>query len=131
MRPIEFRGKSKDNGEWVYGDLSHERGMILVTWIIGKDSAYPVHPNTVGQWIGKYDVNKNKIFEHDIVRTQYFGSYVGNSFDFTGIDTFEVVYSGSGFKLENKKRSYVLRDDVELEVIGNKFDTPELLGGGA
>lgn len=49
----------------------------------------------------------------------------------TGIDTFEVVYSGSGFKLENKKRSYVLRDDVELEVIGNKFDTPELLGGGA
>jgi hypothetical protein len=23
MRDIEFRGKRKDNGEWIYGDLTH------------------------------------------------------------------------------------------------------------
>lgn len=130
MRQIEFRGKRKADGKWVYGNLIQTYNAFGISQIFGRGK-WLVDPDTVGQWIGKYDVNKNKIFEHDIVRTQYFGSYVGNSFDFTGIDTFEVVYSGSGFKLENKKRSYVLRDDVELEVIGNRFDTPELLGGGA
>jgi hypothetical protein len=24
LREIEFRGKRKDNGEWVYGDLAHD-----------------------------------------------------------------------------------------------------------
>jgi len=89
MREIEFRGQRKDTGEWVYGSLvflksgtyivdpnaipvgvyyfDHPtKGRInVVSSLLG--GLIPVDPETVGQFTGKLDVNKKKIFEGDII----------------------------------------------------------------
>jgi len=71
MRQILFRGKRVDNGEWVYGDLNH-------CVIVGKThickveenlstTVHEVIPKTVGQYIGKNDMNGQKVYESDII----------------------------------------------------------------
>lgn len=85
MRTIEFKGKRKNNNEWVYGDLAYFFGKIPC---IMEKIEFPsvefdkeeigdkqimlggfveVIPETVGQFTGRYDKENNKICEGDIV----------------------------------------------------------------
>lgn len=66
MRKILFRGKRKDNGEWIYGSLiQHDK-----CFICSDDEQREVCPETVGEYTGINDMNGTLIFEGDIVRTQ-------------------------------------------------------------
>lgn len=83
MREILFRGKRKDDGEWVYGYLV---GLDLICPDYPSDVSdalgnyydetpyvgfVEIDPETVGQFTGLTDRNGTKIFEGDIVAESY------------------------------------------------------------
>lgn len=120
MREILFRGKRKDNGEWIYGDFfqDEDTGLYMINLI-------DVIPETVGQYTG-LNANGTKIFEGDIVKTdkfsepnkQYIVKYELQFGAFIGGDRhnlYFVTFDG---------------DSDQFEVIGNIHDNSELLKGG-
>jgi uncharacterized phage protein (TIGR01671 family) len=128
MRDIEFRGKQTDNGEWVYGVPTKDgRGeMVMVENIFeceeyncrGANCLY-VDENTVGQYTGLKDKNGTKIFEGDIVLLKGYD------------EPYQVVFDESCFRVYSDSVRYAMDNfyDYEIEVIGNIYDNPELLGG--
>lgn len=133
MREILFRGKRKDNGEWVKGDLRHggyylnDPDVYICVPFANTVTNYPVDPETVGQFTGLYD-NGTKIFEGDIVVCKK--EINGNWVDYC-VEIGFVEMKHGAFGLHRKKGYYrPFKDwleDYEYEVIGNIHDNPELL----
>ena len=133
MREILFRGKRIDNGEWVEGNLFvPDEGHDAPTQICFGTNivmiTYDVDPDTVSEFIGLRDRNGKRIFEGDIITAnvgerEYEDEYLSNT---NILVSFENGYFYP-FAVACGWRSWV--DDVE--VIGNKWDNPELLKGGA
>lgn len=138
-----FRGKEKDSGKWIYGDLRHisdgHGGYILciVDNTNGKNNdvtGVEVVPETVGMFTGSTDKSRTKIFEGDIVK--------GTAYSATNIGVIVWIdeISGFGVRYVNAPNptawlnSSILRcaaigktDEFAAEVIGNIHDNPELL----
>ena len=128
-----FRGKEKNSGEWIYGDLRHisdgHGGYILciVDNTNGRNNdvtGVEVSPNTVGQYTGVTDKNSTKIFEGDIVR---YGDTIHEVVfeQRNGTAYFGLAYS------KNETLPFGHYQDLrQIEVIGNIYDNPELLEDG-
>ena len=126
MREILFRGKT-NCGIWVQGDLIHRQIWSSKFEVIRLDDSgfdnyteYEVATDTIGQYTGLTDKNGKKIFEGDIVR------YKKNC-------PCKIEYINCQFAMmwENFYRDFEDVYDHDVEVIGNVFDNPELLKGGA
>ena len=142
MREILFRGKWKNSGEWVYGNLFNPDKADTPTQIcIGTyitKTCYEIDPETVGQFTGLTDKNGKKIFEGDIVRLT--DEY--NEIEWTAIVVFGNPNNSCcwGYSLcpigKCESTSDILMwVDMEesgayCEVIGNIYDNPELMKGG-
>lgn len=59
-RPIKFRGKRVDTGEFVYGDVAHTEVGVLI------GAGFEVEPKSVKQLVG-YDADGREVYEGDIV----------------------------------------------------------------
>lgn len=130
MREILFRGKRKDNEEWVHGDLwcnpYGKRVVCIVSPINnqGTTGGNEVDAETVGQYTGMVDKNGTKIFEGDIC-----------SFCDTdgGLTNYEVLWFCGKWVVRETSSNVV--DDLDLffcersVAIGNIYDNPELLKG--
>lgn len=150
MREILFRGKRKDNGEWVYGFyalFASNKGLKRGIYTGAENGCvipYEVLPETVGQFTGLTDDNGKKIFEGDIIKAyfqpQNFKNppYAIGSVIFEN-GTFKVVVHVSKNSIEYKvfEKEDIAAYSIEhnfldryyvLEVIGNIHDNPELFG---
>lgn len=135
MREILFRGKRTDNGEWVEGDLlqiKYYNKPIIECKIMPQtpvSSAYPVLPETVGQYTGLSDKNGKKIFEGDICRFKRFndihvGEIVFNVTTASFVMRYQSIVGVYGEKATHKM---LLSACDNIEIIGNIHDNPELL----
>lgn len=121
MREILFRGKCLRNDEqWVYG---YYNGAIN-----NEDGYFDVDLNTIGEYIGLCDKNGNKIFEGDVVEEKH--TFSNGS---TTVKTHIVEWRNESCGFEPFSDSkydwdcYAVDPDF-VEVIGNIYDNPELMG---
>lgn len=130
MREILFRGKRKDNGEWVYGWVTTQHKKYtegdLLTEIqsstFGEGEHY-VDTETVGQYTGLKDKNDTKIFEGDII--DFPDRSDGDRYGVIQYDSEETEFIIiCDLFCEGLGRYHYSRN---VEVIGNIYDNPELL----
>ena len=127
QREIEFRGKSKLNKEWLFGDLLRLGGNRTPCIFSDKDSIRyfntdnsVVIPETVGQYTGLKDKNGAKIFEGDILKRENEIIIVLWNNKYACLTLHCDNWSCLGFFYEDL-------DVDKVEVIGNIYDNPELL----
>lgn len=156
MRTILFKGKRKDNGEWVEGFYC---GKVNYTFFSpAKDSSqiidndlmwHEVIPETVGQFTGLTDKNGKEIFEGDIFKFPdeiWESSYTscGTEYDSFTVENYGVVgfcedtgrFDFIKYKFDENSVKADLHEnhDIEfcefvsdLEIVGNIHDNAELL----
>ncbi len=139
-----WRGKRKDNGEWVKGDGIHYPKSFNykgTCWIDGMHERandwVPVIPETVGRFTGLTDKSRVKIFEGDIIsKKDEVYRYVFGVVRFGKYGTFYGDKETQiGFYIDwSKSKDDLLRRDIgfwakQCEVIGNIHDNPGLLKG--
>ena len=112
MREIIFRGKDVA-GNWYYGLLAHIDDCWYISNAYGIPTAYPVLPETIGQYTGVKDINDKKIFEGDIIKWQY-----------ECREKYHVIFEDGHF-IGVKEYGFISLYDTDFEVIGNIHDNPE------
>lgn len=135
MREYIFRGRDCF-GEWHEGDLREHTDSVVIRKKGYAPVGYYVDRETVGQYVGLKDVNGKRIYEGDVVRLTQSG---GDEEEITVEDyvvqfsekksCYEMQFVGfleNGFPDELIKQHEV--ETYHAEVVGNKYDNPELLG---
>lgn len=132
-REIKFRGKGIEDNEWYYGDLIQvESGrvhyFIIQDYEIKEEriklntcASPEVVPETVGQHTGFYDRFGNEIYEEDIV-------YV-RSEDENAIIEWDDITARFILHFDDWIADFDNYHGKELEVMGDTYNNPELLGG--
>ena len=121
MREIKFRGKYGNN-PWLYGSLVTKNRNNNGIQERNSSVTILVDDGSIGQYTGMHDGNGEDIYEGDIVRTSDNDDELAvvewDEEDLRFTVTHGNVVNGLG-------EEYYSR---EVEVIGNMYDNPELLG---
>ena len=149
-REVLFRGKGNpeyNDGDWYYGYLIFDGEDYQIVEPKYGSFRRTVLKETVGEFTGMTDKNGTKIFEGDIVRTQPFYdrpySEKRKGKQFLGVVNLHIhTFKGNKIFPEQKYDSFWQVDIIEdtekynhynwsrfwnCEVVGNKFDNPELI----
>ena len=151
MREILFRGKQRDNNEWIEGyyavqsnhacfapELKYTHFIfkdIFLDFNLGGLQEFEVIPETVGQYTGLTDKNDKQIFEGDIISIPF-------EEDRYPYEENVIHYENAEVYFDTERYSWYVRhsdddlvslweyDDRDIIVIGNIHDNPELLERG-
>ncbi len=131
VRQIKFRAISieDDNDGWVYGyyTYSSPQGLMDKHWIIDPiGDLIKINPETICQFTGLHDKEGREIYEEDIIEYQT-DHFNGNDYEKI-MEKSLIKYDEGGF--EPLWSMFIMApsiEELEIKVIGNKFDNPELL----
>lgn len=122
MREIKFRGKCKDNNQWVYGSLVKTPFGTYIEWY--EDSIcnrVEVDPLTVGQYTGFKDRNGKEVYEGDIFKLGPIFCKIIWREDFGGF------YLKEDFsRTPGTTPLGLMTNDLDYKTIGNIFDNKEI-----
>lgn len=139
MKEVDFRGKDINTGDWIYGSYVADytisdsySSYIRPNYRQTVEEMYAIDLHTLGQFIGLYDRNADRIFEGDIVRCT---SSTENSAIY--IIQYEEEQLSYVFKTSITKHAYMyslfdlqqyeLGENITFEILGNIYDNPELI----
>jgi uncharacterized phage protein (TIGR01671 family) len=142
-REIKFRGKRKDNGEWIYGYLCEFEGSLYVipksyfgTNYFGEahykvdrelkkgiaiGEWFAITQETVGDFTGLLDKSGKEIYDGDIIKTDNrltMITWTGNGFN--------GVYMNDNGTWDDQWEDQISRS-YKIDLLGNIHDNPELL----
>lgn len=122
MREYLFRGKTIANGKWSEGTLLVTKQGCCIT---PDATVYvAVDSETVGQYTGLTDKNGTKIFEGDII--DFSDRSDGDGYGVVQYDANETEFGIEYDNIYESLGKHYYPEDIE--VIGNIYDNPELLG---
>ena len=138
-KSVEFRAKQTQTKEWCYGYFApavfiNEYNMIshispaIITLDLEEIHFQPVDPETVGRFTGLTDYSGRKIFEADIVKIQI-GNIIKYGAVFYGERAARIGIKDSTGEANFSFMQQPLIKQYQIIVIGNIFDSPELLKG--
>lgn len=123
-RKLKFRIWKKSMKRWLCEDCQylqmdgkkvHAAPWSTLEWDIPSDDYI------IQQFTGEYDKNKKEIYEGDIIRS-YSEEFINENY------TGEVVFVDAGYHVKVNEKDYMgIWSGDDIEVIGNIFETPELL----
>lgn len=134
MRPIKFRGKD-DDGNWLYGDLRQRIGYwpsIVESYCTDEGKVgyreIAVKEDTVGQFTGWNPRKCGDLYEGDIIG---FDDWAFSERERKKMKHHVGVIEWSGeygkYLIKCKDGFYEGNDIADPQLLGNKYDNPELL----
>ncbi|WP_169753598.1 YopX family protein [Campylobacter mucosalis] len=122
MREIKFRAWDKKNKRWVsHNSLLNETEVSAS--VLTPPKLTIKHPNwDIMQYTGFTDINNTEIYEGDIVKFEI-------PFHIASTKIARIFFENGAFKIDlGIKTDFLERyANVGLEVVGNIYETPELL----
>lgn len=117
MRDIRYRAKVLNSNSWIYRQPFHIRG----TWYMYNSlwDKTPIDYHTLCEYTGLEDKHGKEIYEGDVVK---FRHSTDREYDSIGNVEYKQCWCGFYFG------SRMLNSNMNIEVIGNIFDNPELAG---
>lgn len=136
MREVCWRAQDLATKKWVYGDLittlrdiDNDGNEVYQPCYIYQEQSlangnnryihFSINPKTVGEYIGKKDRNRRRIYEWDIIRIDICGD----------IQNYLVSYDSENARFVVGNTDIIFWSDFSerAEVIGNLFDNPNLI----